>query len=138
MKSKAPLALIEQVLMMLVFAVTAAVCLRVFAYAETLSATNEYKAFAVNEVRSAAELLKAGSGDYAAAGEALKGSPADGGGFTLCYDAEKQRVESGGVLTLTVSPLFSPVNGLGRARVSFAFGEEPLFETEVSWQEVME
>lgn len=58
MKSKAPLVLIEQVVMIVVFALTAAVCLRMFTLAEVLSVQYAATDRAVLEAQNAAEALK--------------------------------------------------------------------------------
>ena len=60
MKSKAPLVLIEQVIMIVVFALTAAICLRMFTMAEVLSVRYEATDRAVLEAQNAAEAWKAG------------------------------------------------------------------------------
>ena len=53
MKSKAPLALIEQLVMLLVFALAAALCLRGFVWAELRSQRMEARTHAVTLVQSA-------------------------------------------------------------------------------------
>ena len=63
MKSKAPLVLIEQVVMIVVFALTAAVCLRMFTMAELLSVKYAATDRAVLEAQNAAEALKGGRMD---------------------------------------------------------------------------
>lgn len=58
MKSKAPLVLMEQLVMVLVFALSAAVCLQVFALSGGLSRTCEARDRAVVIAQNAAETLK--------------------------------------------------------------------------------
>ena len=58
MRSKSPLALMEQVVMVLVFALAAALCLRVFVFSDQASERNEAVDRAVLEVQNAAETLK--------------------------------------------------------------------------------
>ncbi len=58
MKSKAPLALIEQTIMILVFALAAALCLRVFVWSEQTSKRDINRDRAVVEAQNAAEILK--------------------------------------------------------------------------------
>ena len=60
MKSKAPLVLMEQVVMVLVFALTAALCLRMFVLADRLSVKYAATDRAVIEAQNAAEWLKQG------------------------------------------------------------------------------
>lgn len=63
MKSKAPLALMEQIVMVLVFALTAALCLRMFVLADQLSRKYAATDRAVLEAQNAAEWLKQGQQD---------------------------------------------------------------------------
>ena len=58
MKDKTPLLLIEQLIMILVFALTAALCLRGFAYADGLSEQICQQEQAAVLAQSAAETLK--------------------------------------------------------------------------------
>lgn len=60
MKSKAPLAMMEQIVMVLVFALAAALCLQTFVLSGKISKTTQAKNRAVTEVQNAAELLKNG------------------------------------------------------------------------------
>lgn len=59
MKSKAPLAMMEQIIMVLVFAIASAVCLQIFVLSEKLSEQTELENLAVLHVQNAAEQLKA-------------------------------------------------------------------------------
>lgn len=63
MRSKAPLALMEQMVMILVFALAAALCLQVFVFADQMSRRTAAIDRAVAECQNAAELLKASGGD---------------------------------------------------------------------------
>lgn len=60
MKSKAPLLMMEQLIMTLVFALAAALCLRCFAQANEISIRTARQDEAVMIAQNAAELLKAG------------------------------------------------------------------------------
>ena len=59
MKQKVPLALMEQVIMIAVFAVSAALCLEAFAMAERVSRENEDRDNAVRLAQNAAEIGRA-------------------------------------------------------------------------------
>lgn len=59
MRSKAPLVMMEQVIMVLVFALTAALCLQMFVLSEKISKTTEAGDHAVEEAQNAAETIKA-------------------------------------------------------------------------------
>lgn len=58
MKSKAPLVLMEQIIMVLIFALAAALCLNAFVLSEKMSKQTEAKGRAVLAAQNAAEYLK--------------------------------------------------------------------------------
>lgn len=144
MRSKAPLAMIEHLVMLLVFALAAALCLQAFLWADSHSRENEARDRACLAAQNAAELIKHTDGDAAdkltAAAQTLGGSYAQG---LLCvdYDADWRPVSSDGVCRLTARGLPSGVPGLGLAEVQVTAGgtaEEDLtvlFRLEVAWQE---
>ena len=57
-RSKAPLALMEQIIMILVFALAAAVCLQAFVYSNSLSVKGEQENNAVSHAQEVAEYCK--------------------------------------------------------------------------------
>lgn len=70
-RSKAPLALMEQIIMILVFALASAVCLQAFVYSDQLSRTDEQRQNAMAKVSQVTEYCKANHGDLEKAGEIL-------------------------------------------------------------------
>lgn len=60
MKSKAPLVMMEQIVMVLVFALAAALCLQTFVLSGKMSKMTEVKNRAVVEAQNAAETIKNG------------------------------------------------------------------------------
>lgn len=62
MKSKAPLALMEQLVMVLVFALAAALCVRGFVLSERISRRGEARDMAMIAAQNAAEALKGTGG----------------------------------------------------------------------------
>ena len=62
MKSKAPLFLIELLIMLLVFSAAAALCLKAFSKAESISIQNEMRTSAVANVKNTAEKIKSRKG----------------------------------------------------------------------------
>lgn len=64
MRSRAPLVLMEQVVMILVFALAAALCVQVFVYADRTSRYHESRDRAIVEAQNAAESIKQGSAAY--------------------------------------------------------------------------
>lgn len=149
MKSKAPLVLMEQMVMILVFALATALCLQAFVKSDALSRQGEDRDQAVLLCQSAAEAIQHNGGDLDAALESVSGTvpgQRDGFGFFISYDTdwnvltyEEGRPQSGRY-TLRAMPVDSGVAGLGTARVeAFAWEGgtmESLFALTVSWQEV--
>lgn len=72
MKNKSSLMLIEQIIMGLVFAIAAAICLKVFAYSDALSRSGELRDQAIRQAQTCAEVLKNTRGDFAAAEKAAE------------------------------------------------------------------
>lgn len=60
MKSKAPLVMMEQIVMVLIFALAAALCLQTFVLSGRISQNTEAKNRAVVEAQNAAETMKSG------------------------------------------------------------------------------
>ena len=111
MKHKSSLLLMEQLIMLLVFALAAVLCLQIFIKADTLSRETEGQDRAVVLAQNAAALLKASGGDIARA-EAL-GS--DG------YEVE-----------ITFLPAAS---GLEAVQIQVFYEGAPLFALDTGWQE---
>ncbi len=72
-RSKAPLALMEQIIMILVFALAAAVCLQAYVYADQMSKSGQQRERASARAREVIEYCKATGGDLALVGERLDG-----------------------------------------------------------------
>lgn len=77
-KSKSPLILMEQVIMVAVFALAATVCVKVFVQAELMSKRMCATDRAVVLCQTAAETLKAEKGSYEAVVRRLTENPAEG------------------------------------------------------------
>lgn len=112
MKSRASLLLMEQLTMVLIFALATALCLQVFVRADAISIQNTRRDRAVMIAQNAAEMLKAGAQADEIPGEAD-------------YPMEIRMVDSG-------------VPGLCQAEITVGHAEEtaPLFALNVGWQEV--
>lgn len=67
MKNKAPLQMIEFVIMLLVFSALSALCLRAFSYANGISTKTALRDEAIIEAQNIAELLSYHKGDFSAA-----------------------------------------------------------------------
>ena len=136
MKSKAPLVLMEQLVMVLVFALSAAVCLQVFALSGGLSRTCEARDRAAVIAQNAAEALKACGGDYGEAAQRL-GGRWDGQTWTVGFAAHWDRTEGEAVYCLSVTPGESGQKLLGMAEIAVYDGDEgELFSLYTAWQEV--
>lgn len=126
MRNKTPLVLMEQLIMLLIFSLSAAMCLRLFAAADQISHQCEARDYAVTLAQNAAEAVRHQKGDITAAlGRDRLGYDAT---WTPCAAEEA-------VYLLTVTIEDSSVSGLGTALIQVQ-GETLLFELRVCWQEV--
>lgn len=147
MKSKAPLAMMEQMVMILVFALAAALCLQAFVQSDQMSRDSEERDRAAVLCQSAAEAIRY-SGDVEAGLELACGTnpgERDGFGFFVGFDENWEVLTYDGrpqssCYTLRAMELDSGVDGLGKANVeAFAWDAgtmESIFRIEVTWQEV--
>ena len=139
MRSKAPLALMEQMEMVLIFALAAALCLQAFALSDRLSRESEARDGAVVLAQNAAEICKHSRGDFAQLERTL-GGEALGYNWTILYGETLEPVTSAAeaVYEVVVRPEAAEVSGLGRATVSvFELSDgKLLFQIPVGWQEV--
>lgn len=119
MRSKTPLVLMEQLIMVLVFAMAAAVCLQVFVVSDRLSAKNEALTEAAFLAQNRAEELKHTKGEAL-----LEWETAEDGWY---IEEENYRVEVQEV---------PAAEGLRQIELQVLEGEEILFEIPVAWQEV--
>ena len=124
MKNKASLVLLEQLIMTLVFALAAAICLQIFVKADSISLETARLGQAQVLAQNAAEAVKATQGDLIQAAAVLGGRTGDN---VLTLESED--------LLLTVSKL--PVaDGLGKADVAVTFEGATLLAFTTGWQEV--
>ena len=83
MRNKSSLTLLEIIIMVMVFALAAALCLRAFVYSKKLSAQDKIRVLAERQVQTAAEVIKAAKGDAKTAAAILSGMGQEGNAFTL-------------------------------------------------------
>ena len=138
MRSKTPLALMEQVVMVLVFALAAALCLQVFVFSNRMSERNKDIDRAVLLAQNTAEMLKA-RGSLEGAAEVMDGEIQQ----TLWrsyYDEALNPVakRTSAYYEVNTLPEHTGVEGLEKATVEvFRYnGNEALFSLTVAWQEV--
>lgn len=113
MKSRASLVLMEQLVMVLVFALAAALCLRLFAGAYETSEEIARRDEAVVLAQTAAELLK------------QSGDP----------DKVLERLDSGGY-ELKIQKETTEIPNFGQAKITVFQEETELFALTTGWQEV--
>ena len=138
MRSKTPLALMEQLVMVLVFALAAALCLQVFVFSEQTSRRNRDVDQAVLLAQNTAETLKA-CGDVETAMERL-GGEIEQTMWCSYYDEDLRPTSDreSAVYHVDTLPESSGVPGLGQAHIEvFRYdGNKGLFSLTVAWQEV--
>ena len=101
MKSKAPLVLMEQIIMVLVFAMAAALCLQAFVLSEKISKQTEARGRAAIEAQNVAESMK-----VRGFSEFVKGAEQTAEGFQLFYDATWKMVSAEAAeYVITISPV---------------------------------
>ena len=152
MRSKAPLALMEQMIMLLVFALAAAVCLQAFVKSGDISRRIEERDQAALLCQTAAETIRHYGGDGAsalsqAAGDL--GADYSQGLLWLDYDGDWTPLPAGDCgmerpapcYRLTAQGVPSDVPGLEKAEVSVVIGggagqtPDALFTIEIAWQD---
>lgn len=125
MKQKASLVLMEQLLMILVFALAAVLCLRIFVQADGISRQTARQDRAVILAQNGAEAVKGSSGDWKQAAQILGATWTDSGIFLIQDD-----------LSMEISRISGEVPGLGQAEITVLAEEEAIFSLTVAWQEV--
>ena len=103
MRSKTPLAMMELLVMLLVFALAAAVCVQVFVFAGADSRRDAARDRALAEVQNAAECIKSLRGDYETAARRLGGAW-DGTRWVLEWDDAWSQTPDAGAYRLEVLP----------------------------------
>lgn len=134
MAKKTVLSLIEQTVMICVFAVAAALCLSVFVYARELSEKNGIRDFAVREVSNAAQIMRSCSGDLEKASVLLDAGECPEG-IAAGYDADFCRVDSDPEFVLRVVPVKTENKNLGSAEITFDRASETVYSLNICWQE---
>lgn len=134
MRSKAPLALMEQLVMVLVFALAAALCVQAFALSDRLSRQNEIEDHALLQAQNAAETLKSLRGDGAQAADTYGGTW-DGTTWRICLDETWQQSREASAYCVTVTPQTGDLPLLGEATVTVTDAAGKTLATlPVAWQ----
>lgn len=127
MKHKASLVLMEQLVMILVFAMAATLCLQIFVAADGISRETAQQDRAVRLAQTGAEAVKASSGDLEKAA-VLLGTTCTGNHL---YVTEED-------LRMEIRPITSDIPGLGQAEIFVTVETEQFFSLVIGWQEVAE
>lgn len=133
MKSKAPLVMMEQMVMILVFALAAALCLQAFVLSDSLSEKARQRDMAVLLCENAAEAQQ-----FAAKTDnplVDRKYPAGEGVYYFDEEGNESPEPSFYTVELTRLPERLPCLGEGRVTVKNPEGEE-LYSLEFAWQEV--
>lgn len=127
MKSKASLVLMEQLIMLLVFALAATACLGIFSAARNIGLSAKRQDDAVLLAQNGAEILKSTAGNLEQTAALLGGTLRD----------EQLYIPSEDDLCLQIRKTQSPIPGLGQADLRVIHGDsDVLFSLTVCWQEV--
>lgn len=124
-RSKAPLALMEQIIMILVFALTAAICLQAFVYSNLLSVKGDQENLAASHAQEVTECCKMMFGDLDRVQSQLSGERS-GDSLKVSYEEDHMTV----VLKIT-----EKTDWLARAnvRVLDEKGKE-IYSLDTAWQ----
>jgi len=134
MKSKASLVLMEQVVMILVFSLAAALCLQAFALCDRLSGQSQDRDRAVLVCQNAVEILEHCSGDFSLASSQLGGSW-NGTVWETSYDENWNPAAGQPAYVLRVTPQDSGVLSLGMAQAEVCSADgKLLFSLPAAWQ----
>lgn len=136
MKNKAPLSLMEQLIMLLVFTLSAALCLQIYVFSARISHYCEDKGYAATAVQNTAESIKLCRGDITRYPQLLGGC-GDITQWQIGYDKNWKEVSlAQASYRIIVTPETASLPTLGQASV-FAQTEagNELFRVTVAWQE---
>lgn len=135
-RSKAPLALMGQLLMVLFFALTAAICLQAFTKSESISKASAHRDAASLLAQNAAETIKSVHGDLEELCARL-GGQTDGTSWQGQGDENGLFSETGSY-RVRAERMDSESPGLGKAQILvFDTAEKELVSLICSWQEAM-
>lgn len=137
-RGKTSLLLMEQLVMLLVFALAAALCLRAFVYSDRLSRQMEARDRAADLAQNAAETLRHTAGDFPRAAGLLGAERFDETSFQLDYDGDWNLADDTMRYTLGAARADSDIPGLGRAQVWVRDEQtdQELLRLDLAWQEV--
>lgn len=144
MENKAPLALMEQMVMLLVFALAAALCLQAFIKSDEISLRSQSKSDAALAAQNVAEIARHSGGsiehalmetakELGVSYQKIAGNI--GANLVIFYDKEWKTVMEEGDYILTVQEIPAAEAGLQKISVQVMEQTELLFELETAWLE---
>ncbi len=138
-RGKTALLLMEQLVMLLIFALAATVCLQAFVYAHRLSLDVEAQDRAAELAQSVAETLRHTGGDFPGAARMLDAEQFDETSLQLELGADWAPAEDTARYVLGASRQASDLPGLGRGQVWLrdAAEDRELLRLDITWQEVI-
>ena len=137
MRNKAILPLLEQLCMIAIFAIAAALCIQGYSASNRISHLQHNKDQAVVVAQNAAELLKHTNGDLQQAAQ-LYGGTVENEAWIVSFDSDwnpSTGNEPAYILTVTLCP--TELTVLGRAEIQVSHENTLLFSLTVGWQEAM-
>ncbi len=134
MRRKTFLALIEQIVMLLVFTAAALLCLRAFVWAAETAEEAETRDRAMIQAQSAAEVLKACAGNMEEAA-AIFGGVWDGSIWKIHFDPQWEQSSGDSFYLLEVVSGENTLDYLGSASVCIYRKENCLVRLDIAWQE---
>lgn len=136
MKSKAPLSLMEQLVMLLVFALAAVLCLRIFVLSGQISRECEIRDRAVAVTQNAAEILKSTRGDLETASQRYGGVYQEQKWLVGFDEAWQETAIEDATYCLVVTLVEEETPLLGIAEIAVENRKaEIVFQISVAWQE---
>lgn len=135
MKNRSFLSILEQLCMILIFAIAAALCLRGFSFANDISRDRDLLDHAVVSAQNAAEVIKSTKGDLLSVSNTLCGSINEGS-LTVFYDENGFPTNDGSTSAykLTVTPINSAHPLTGSASIIITQNTDVIFDLTVIWQ----
>lgn len=122
----------EEMIMILLFALSASLCLWGFVAAKNISEENLTRDRAVTEAQNMAELIKHHKGDFYLAAEELGGEVTKEDEWNICFTGKEDL--SGEKCILSAKKTESGTDGLGRAEITFYSDDTEVYSLTVGWQ----
>ena len=138
MKNKAPLMLMEIMILMLVFAFATALCIKAFVKSDEISRRSEARDNAVIIVENVAERLRNNGGDLAKTAMELD-ADLNGNTIVINYDKYTHKTDNVSEYQMKAELCSAKMKGMGEARISVSDKKsDELFAVSVMWQEAVE